>query len=1113
MPQLSVARERKRRNSRQPRQRFQVHTMAALILLMPVLATPALAQPVAKAEIVANLGHTFGQCCAMYLPGGRYLISAGTDRSVRLWDRTTGRLIRTFRGSGAIKSLAVMPDGSAVLSGTTDGAIELWETASGRLLRTLQGHKKIVLSLAVSADGGYIASASDDGTVRIWNAATGLQLRIIADHHSPVSALAFTADKPRVISGDENGMVAVHDLATGKITRKWKADSFLTSLAVTPDGSRVITGGADQLVQIWDLATGASIRTIKRHTGRLNGVAVAPDGGRIASVAGDRSIRVWDSVTGEQVFGVVATSLLNVFSVEFSPDGKQLLFTGTGRGAVELNIESRQVSREYGGSDTQLAFAIAYSLQGDLLAVGTVSGTIDLWDTATARLLQSIKAHAQNVKSLAFSQDGARLLSGSDDGTLSLSDVASGRLLHALGQNKSGITAVAFSPDGRLALSGGGEYKIQLWDTGTGQLVREIAAEASASAVAFSADARQLISAQSTGEIKVWDTASGQLVRSIGRYPSSSFPVALSRDGSLALTSSGDYDDAEKRLKLWSTTNATSPLAFAGTGGDITSVALSTDAALAVSATYIGGLKYLFWDARTGRLVSPLEAPTDGTGDLVLSPDGKRLAGTGRDGSVKVWNLETGRVIAGMFRGADQSWLTISLPHGFFAGTPEGARNISIVRGLEIYDVSQVYQSLFNPDLVSESMAGDPAGEAQNAAAALDLDKVLDSGAAPLVAFGTMPADAQAAELFTAETRITDQGGGIGRVEWRVNGVTAGVESPAGATTTTGSTITIARTLALEPGQNSIEAVAYNGRNLLASLPARGTITFAGPADTAKPKLHVLAIGIDDYVDQGWTPPGASAPVKFPRLNLAVKDATTFGADMKRAAAGVYGEVRVTAVLDKEATRQNLDRIVTQLAGEIHPRDTFVLFAAAHGFSSNGRFYLIPQDYQGGTNPVALAAGAVDQRQLQDWIANRIKARRAVILLDTCESGALVGGYTRSRTDTPASEAAVGRLHEATGRPILTAAATGKPAFEGYKGHGVFTWALLDALRNGDRNGNGSIELSELVAHVQDLVPKLSAELKGRGRAAIAVRGSTGDRQSARFGSRGEDFVLTQRLR
>jgi hypothetical protein len=109
---------------------------------------------------------------------------------------------------------------------------------------------------------------------------------------------------------------------------------------------------------------------------------------------------------------------------------------------------------------------------------------------------------------------------------------------------------------------------------------------------------------------------------------------------------------------------------------------------------------------------------------------------------------------------------------------------------------------------------------------------------------------------------------------------------------------------------------------------------------------------------------------------------------------------------------------------------------------------------------------------LQDWIANKIKAKKAIILLDTCESGALTNGYAHSRVEAPASEAGVGRLHEATGRPVLTAAAAGKPAFEGYQGRGVFTWAVLDALHNGDTNGNGTIELSELVAHVQNEVPK-----------------------------------------
>jgi hypothetical protein len=74
----------------------------------------------------------------------------------------------------------------------------------------------------------------------------------------------------------------------------------------------------------------------------------------------------------------------------------------------------------------------------------------------------------------------------------------------------------------------------------------------------------------------------------------------------------------------------------------------------------------------------------------------------------------------------------------------------------------------------------------------------------------------------------------------------------------------------------------------------------------------------------------------------------------------------------------------------------------------------------------------------------RISVNHDPVLLDTCESGALIAGHARSRTDAPASEAAVGRLHEATGRPVITAAATGQFAHEGEIGasgekHGLFT--------------------------------------------------------------------------
>ena len=425
------------------------------------------------------------------------------------------------------------------------------------------------------------------------------------------------------------------------------------------------------------------------------------------------------------------------------------------------------------------------------------------------------------------------------------------------------------------------------------------------------------------------------------------------------------------------------------------------------------------------------------------------------------------------------------------------------MRGLDVTTIDQVHQSLFNPDLVREALGGDPNREVAKAAEVINLEKVLDSGPAPSVAIASPTEGRESAtDLVEVTARVKDRSKGVGRIEWRVNGVTAAVAAkPAGS----GPTYTLTKKLALDPGDNIIEVVAYDGKNLLASLPARTSVKFTGPADKAKPKLHILAIGINKYEDKPW----------FDPLDFAVDDAKAVAAAITKAGTGLYEVQPPVLALEEGATRASLERKVVALAAKVGPRDTFILFAAAHGYSLDGRFHLIPQDYRGGPNPEALALRAIGQDDLQDWLANRIRAKRALILLDTCQSGALTAGHTRSRINAPASEAGVGRLHEATGRPVLTATAVGQDAQEGEidasgAKHGLFTWAVLDALRKGDSNGNGQIELSELVAHVQSAISKIVSDKGGSGQAVTSE--TDWDKQAARFGSRGEDFVIARRL-
>ncbi len=242
-------------------------------------------------------------------------------------------------------------------------------------------------------------------------------------------------------------------------------------------------------------------------------------------------------------------------------------------------------------------------------------------------------------------------------------------------------------------------------------------------------------------------------------------------------------------------------------------------------------------------------------------------------------------------------------------------------------------------------------------------------------------------------------------------------------------------------------------------------------ADTRQPTLHILALGVADYRDRAL------------QLKFAANDATAMVETLRQQSHSLFKSVQVIRLVNRQATLDGIHTAFRELAAQVQAHDVFVLFLSGHGITVDGQYHFIPADLIY-TNRKALRAGSVDQRRLQTWLG-AIKAQKSLVLLDTCQAGSFrMAASSALSTFAMAKgleeKSAIDKLMRATGRAVIAASTERQFALEGYKGHGVFTYALLQGLRgaadtpNARGQRDGYISIDVLANFVLDAGPELT---------------------------------------
>jgi WD40 repeat protein len=255
-----------------------------------------------------------------------------------------------------------------------------------------------------------------------------------------------------------------------------------------------------------------------------------------------------------------------------------------------------------------------------------------------------------------------------------------------------------------------------------------------------------LLVALPESDVEIYDPNSGVRVGELAGSGGTEW-VAASSDGQYVATGSFGGTRLWRIHRLEAGGVDAQPIAQLNDGSEsVSSIQFSADGSMLATGSWNPSLVSI-WDRQSGQLRGSFGGQGGEIAAISLLGGGKRVASGSRDGTVYLRNTDTGELIA-TFIGLGNEWIVMT-PEGFFNVSSSAATHIlSVVRGLESFGIEQFYQVLFRPDLVQEKLAGDPNGKVKEAAAKLDLQKLLDSGRVPKVAIAS-DVDTSPTDLIT----------------------------------------------------------------------------------------------------------------------------------------------------------------------------------------------------------------------------------------------------------------------------------------------------------------------------------------------------------------------------